>query len=118
MAHGIPTTAELALAVQSFLEDEVMPEVSPRLSFLARVAANVMAQIEREIALGEENVRIHARHIEALGAEDDAELCRAIRAGSLDDRLAELIAVLRQDAVANLCVVNPRWLLDDDRDDR
>ena len=51
-SHGVPTTAELVAAVREFLSDDVMPATEGRLQFHARVAANVLAQVERELALG------------------------------------------------------------------
>ena len=45
--HGIPTLAELAEAVREFLEGDVMGQTEGRLRFHARVAANVVGQIER-----------------------------------------------------------------------
>ena len=52
MKHGIPSTAELVGAVREFLGREVVPATAGRLSFHARVAANVLAQIERELHSG------------------------------------------------------------------
>jgi aminoglycoside phosphotransferase (APT) family kinase protein len=43
--HGRPTAAELAEALEEFLRDEVMPGTTGRLSFQARVAANVAAKL-------------------------------------------------------------------------
>lgn len=48
--YGRPTARELLAAVREFLSDEVMPATEGRLSFHARVAANVVAIVERELA--------------------------------------------------------------------
>jgi aminoglycoside phosphotransferase (APT) family kinase protein len=48
--HGRPTARELLEAVRTFLTDDVMPGTSGQLSFHARVAANVLATVERELA--------------------------------------------------------------------
>jgi len=114
MAHGVPTTAELAQAVREFLEREVMPAAHGRLRFLARVAANAVAQIERELVLGPEHARAHAQRLEALGVRDDHELCAAIRDGTLDDRIDEVLATVRADVIDKLRVANPRYLRPDD----
>jgi hypothetical protein len=87
-----------------------MPAVDGRLRFLARVAANASAQIERELALGPDLARAHARRLTALGMADDAELARAIRSGSLDDRLDEALAVTLASVVNKLRIANPRYL--------
>lgn len=48
--HGRPTVRELLEAVRGYLTDDVMANTTGRLSFHARVAANVVAIIERELA--------------------------------------------------------------------
>jgi hypothetical protein len=101
MTHGIPTTAELAAAVREFLEQEVMPATDGRLRFHARVAANVVAQIERELELG------------PLETAGDAELCAAIRDGSLS--FEEAVPRVRDNVVRKLRISNPRHLLPEDR---
>jgi aminoglycoside phosphotransferase (APT) family kinase protein len=50
--HGRPTAAELLEAVREFLAGQVMPATSGQLSFHARVAANVLGIVARELELG------------------------------------------------------------------
>lgn len=114
MARGVPTTAELAEALRGFLEQDVMPGTEGRLSFMARVAANVAATVEREVVLGPDQERGHAERLAALGFADDAELARAIRAGELDDRLAEATEVTRRNVVEKLGLWNPRYVEPED----
>jgi hypothetical protein len=99
--HGVPTSGELAAAVREFLEQEVMPATEGRLSFHARVAANVLAQIEREFSLGVPDVA------------GDAALCAAIRDGAI--AFDEAYAAIRPSVVAKLRISNPRHLLPEDR---
>ena len=101
MSQGIPTSAELAQAVREFLEQEAVPGTEGRLSFHARVAANVVGQIERELRGGLPDT---AR---------DAELCAAIRAGTVE--LPEVYDEIRQSVIAKLRVSNPRHLLPEDQ---
>jgi hypothetical protein len=101
MTHGIPSTAELAQAVREFLEQEVMPATEGRLSFHARVAANVLAQIERELQKG------------LPDTTGDADLVEAIRAGSAD--FAQAYDAIHETVVAKLRISNPRHLLPEDR---
>lgn len=110
MARGVPTTAELAGALRGFLAEEVMPSAEGRLGFMARVAANVAAAVEREVALGPRLAAEHAPRLAALGFGDDAELAAAIRAGQLDDRLEEVAAAIRPGVVARLGLWNPRYV--------
>ena len=51
--HGRPTASELLDAVRGFLTDQVMPATGGQLGFHARVAANVLAIVARELDLGE-----------------------------------------------------------------
>jgi hypothetical protein len=113
--HGVPTMAELAEAVREFLERDVMPGTEGRLRFHARVAANVLGQIERELALGQRHAAAHAERLASLGVADDAELARAIRDGAFDDRMPELVAALRATAIEKLRIGNPRHLREEDR---
>ena len=115
MPRGVPTAAELTEAVREFLEGEVMPSAEGRVRFLARVAANALGQVERELALGPEHARAHAERLDALGAADDDALAAAIRDGSLDGRRADVVAALRATAVERLRIANPRHLRDEDR---
>jgi aminoglycoside phosphotransferase (APT) family kinase protein len=48
--HGRPTAREMLDAVRGFLTDDVMVNTSGRLSFHARVADNMVAIVERELA--------------------------------------------------------------------
>jgi len=114
--RGVPTTAELVDALRGFLEQEVMPGTEGRLSFMARVAANVAAGVERELVLGPAQARAHAERLAALGFGDDAELARAIQAGELDDRLDEAVAVIRRDVVERLSFWNPGYVEPEDAD--
>jgi aminoglycoside phosphotransferase (APT) family kinase protein len=50
--HGRPTASELLDAVRGYLNDQVMPGTSGQLAFHARVAANVLAIVARELDLG------------------------------------------------------------------
>ncbi|HEX7993772.1 MAG TPA: DUF6285 domain-containing protein, partial [Streptosporangiaceae bacterium] len=50
--HGRPTASELLDAVRSYLTDQVMPATSGQVAFHARVAANVLAIVARELELG------------------------------------------------------------------
>jgi hypothetical protein len=98
MSSGIPTTAELIQAVREFLADEVMPATEGRLQFHARVAANVLAQVERELAIGPPS-----------DPATDAELCAAIRNGE------DVYDAVRASVVRKLRISNPRHLLPEDR---
>lgn len=107
--HGSPTSAELIEAVREWLERDVMSSAEGRLRFHARVAANVLATVERELAAGDELEAAHQARLESLGMSDDSEFARAIRDGELDDRFDEVRAVLRADVDDRLAVANPSY---------
>lgn len=107
--HDVPTAAELVEAVREWIERDVAPGggVPP---FHARVAVNVLAMVEREMALGAEHDRRHAARLARLGVVDDAELAAGIRAGRFDDRLDEVRALVWDSVRDKLAVANPRYL--------
>ena len=108
--HDVPTMAEMVEAVREWLERDVMASSESRLRFHGRVAANMLAMVERELAMGVEQARAHGERLSALGVHDDRELAAAIRDGSLDDRLDEVRASVRAGVIAKLEVANPRYL--------
>ena len=50
--YGRPTASELLDAVRGYLTEQVMPATAGQLAFHARVAANVLAIVARELELG------------------------------------------------------------------
>ncbi len=50
--HGRPTASELLEAVREFLTGQVMPTSTGQLAFHARVAANILGIVARELELG------------------------------------------------------------------
>lgn len=107
--HGDPNAAELIESVREWLERDVMTATDGRLKFHTRVAVNVLAMVERELALGDEQTDAHEQRLASLGMSDDAEFAAAIRAGGLDGRLAEVRSVLRADVDDRLAVANPKY---------
>ena len=108
--HDVPTAEQLLEAVREWLERDVMPAVDGRLRFHARVAVNVLAIVERELALGPAQAEAHRARLAGLGVADEAELASRIRAGDLDDRLDEVKDVVWATVRDKLAVANPRYL--------
>jgi hypothetical protein len=118
-------------AVQGFIEADVIPALDGPKKFHARVAANVLAIVRREIEHGAAQARAEWRRLDALlgapetlpadGAalarrlrERTAELCERIRRGDADAapwRDAVLTHV-RQTVVDKLVVANPKLVTD------
>jgi len=108
--HDVPTAEELLEAVREWLERDLMPAVDGRLQFHARVAVNVLAIVERELALGPAQAEAHRARLAGLGVADEADLAARIRAGDLDDRLDEVKDVVWATVRDKLAVANPRYL--------
>lgn len=108
--HDVPDAATLVEAVREFLERDVLPATEGRVQFHARVAANVLGMVEREIRLGRAQLEAHEAGLAALGMADERALADAIRSGHFDDRLDEVRAFIEATVQAKLDVANPRHL--------
>ena len=107
--HDVPSAEELVRAVREFVEGDVMDATEGRVRFHARVAANVLGMVERELAMGQRERAAHASALAHLGVADEAELTAAIRNGSLDHRRAEVLEVVRATVKAKLAVAHPEY---------
>jgi uncharacterized protein DUF6285 len=107
--HDIPSMEELVRAVREFLEHDVMDATEGRVRFHARVAANVLGMVERELVVGAAHARTHAAALARLGVSDEAELAAAIRNGTLADRRAEVLDAIRATVRAKLAVAHPGY---------
>jgi hypothetical protein len=105
-----PTALELLDAVREYLELEVAGNTDGRLAFHARVAANIVALVAREITLGPVHVAAHEHRLQSLGVTSEAELVAAIRSGALDDRMEEVRSAVRATVADKLAVSNPGYL--------
>ena len=108
--HGNPTAAELVKAVAMFLREDVMAATDGRLNFLARVAANTLDGVERELRLGPAQERRHRERLAAFAQHDQAGLAAAIREGKIDADDPALLAAVRAAVTDRLTVANPRYL--------
>jgi hypothetical protein len=121
-----PTAAELLRAAQEFCENDLMPALTGRVRFHARVLLNVLRILEREWEGEEAAVRAERERLRGLLGKDDdapdtfgalreqvrswnAELAGRIRDGALDDRLEETAATLRATVADTLAIANPSY---------
>ena len=88
-----PTAAELLDAARGFLEADVIPGLEGRKQFHARVAANVLGIVARELALED-------RHVAAEWLRLDALLGSATMPSEAEARRTALIA--RNEALCEL----------------
>lgn len=107
--HDRPSGAELGEAVREWLEGDVATATTGRVRFHARVAANVLGMLERELRLGAGHAEAHARRLAALGVADDAELAASIRAGAFDDRFDEVRSAVWSTVRDKLAVAHPGY---------
>ena len=113
--YGRPTAAELVAAVADFLDNDVRAATGPdgrladagQVNFHARVAANVLRIVERELLDESAGGVIDA--LGELGFSDEAQLAAAIRAGGLEDRAADVLPVLLTLVRHRLAVAHPGY---------
>lgn len=111
-----PTARELIEAAAEYLAVRVRPALDGHAAFEALIAANLLAIALRELDLGPELRAADERELadllgrEASLEELEANLAEGIRSGELDDRRAELLAVLRSSARRRLRVANPGYV--------
>jgi hypothetical protein len=102
--YGRPTAAELVAAVADFLDTDVRDATGSDgpLSFHARVAANVLRIVERELTDDRPAPDL-------LGYPSEEALAAAIRAGELDDRADDVLPALRALVRHRLAVNHPGY---------
>ena len=110
-----PSALELVTAVREFIERHAIPQLQGHTAFHARVAANALAIVARELDQGaessnEERGRLSALlGIEGTLEQQNRELCRRIRSEgiSLDD--PALGEHLRQTTLAKVAIDQPNY---------
>ena len=106
--HGRPTAAELVAAVADFLDGDVRSATSGAVNFHARVAANALRMVQREL-LDADGARDVAAALHRLGHTDEADLAAAVRSGAFDDRGEELTDCLRTLVSHRLAAAHPGY---------
>lgn len=109
--HDLPSSRQLVESVREWMERDLLTSTSGRLQFHTRVAINVLAMVERELAAGADQLARHRDRLASLGCSDDAELAAAIRRGEFDHDLDRVIEVVRADVEAKLSVANPGYAI-------
>jgi hypothetical protein len=121
-----PTAPELLRAAQAFCENDLMPALTGRVRFHARVLLNVLRILEREWDGEEAAGRAESERLRELLGKDEGlpdsfgalraqvrnwntELAGRIRDGELDDRLEETADALRATVADKLAIANPSY---------
>jgi aminoglycoside phosphotransferase (APT) family kinase protein len=105
--HGRPTAAELVAAVAEFLETDVRESTVDQVNFHARVAANALRIVERELFV--DSADDVADALAGVGFDDEAQLAAAIRAGQLDGHGEQVRPCLRALVGHRLSVAHPGY---------
>lgn len=111
-----PSARELIEAAAEHLAVRVRPALDGHAAFEALIAANLLAIALRELELEPELRAAERRELAGLVGRDarleelEAQLAESIRAGRLDDRRSELLAVLRAGARRRLQIANPDYV--------
>ena len=110
-----PDVQELLGAVRDFLRDDAMPQLEGRARLHARVAANVIGLVQRELALAPASDAAERERLRALLGRDgslaelNGELARRIRAGGLSTADPTLREHLWATSLEKLAVDNPGY---------
>lgn len=102
-----PTAAELVAAVADFLDGDVRAACDGQVAFHARVAANVLRIVEREL-LDETSGEVRGA-LAGLGFTDESSLADAIRTGRLDNRADDVLAALKSLVHHRLSIDHPGY---------
>jgi hypothetical protein len=111
-----PNAAELVSAVRKFLVEHAAPNLDGQPAFHARVAANALAIVERELAQGAEmDAAEKSRLVALLGRDGDLldlnrELVEQIRQGGFDEERAQVLDHLRKTSSDKLALAKPNYL--------
>ena len=108
-AHGRPTAAELIAAVAEFLETDVRESTAGQVNFHARVAANALRMVERELLADAEAAGDVAGALARVGCVDEAQLAAAIRAGEFDGGNDHVQSALRALVGRRLAAAHPGY---------
>ncbi|WP_041373431.1 DUF6285 domain-containing protein [Phenylobacterium zucineum] len=109
-----PKAEELTEAVAAWIE-QIRPGLDPRNAFLARVAANALAAVTRELKQGPHaETAAQKRMAGLLGhggpfEELNAELCERIRSGEFDVATPGLLEALRANTMEQLAIDQPSY---------
>jgi len=110
-----PSIRELVEAVREFLEKRAMPELTGHTAFHARVAANALGIVARELELGDGAADEEKERLTALLGHDGSleelnrELCRIIREGEIELAKPELLTHLERTVRDKIAIDQPNY---------
>ena len=110
-----PSLRELVEAAREFLESRAAPELKGHTAFHARVAANALGIVARQLELGAAADDAELDRLRVLLGRDgtldelNRALCRAIRGGDIDMLSPELRAHLERTTSDKLAIDQPGY---------
>ena len=110
-----PSALELVTAVREFLEKHAMPALQGHTAFHARVAANALGIVARELEQGGPSANNELDRLRALLGRDgtlaelNRELCRRIRSGDIAWDAPALATHLVPTTLAKVAVDQPNY---------
>jgi hypothetical protein len=116
MPLSLSPAPDMLATIRAYLETEILPGLRDPQRFNVRVAANMLAMIERELTLGAAATAEELARLRDLVGADGTfseltrELARAIRAGEIAGDDPRLLDHLRRSTEDALRINNPRWL--------
>jgi len=110
-----PTAAELTEAVRRFLDEQAAPRLEGRDAFLAKVAANALAAVERELEQAPAAEAAARQRLAALLGHDGSfeslnlELCEKLESGDFDLATPGVLAHLKASTIDQVKIDQPGY---------
>ena len=110
-----PTAEELVGAVRDFILNVAMPQLQARDAFHARVAANALGIVQRELEIAPDaNAQEHDRLRQLVGVDGtleelNRELCNRIRAGEMGPDTPGMTEHLWDTTLTKLGIDQPKY---------
>jgi hypothetical protein len=117
MPLSLSPAADVLATIRAYLEQEILPGLRDDKWFNVKVAANLLATIERELRQGSEaDAAERARLAELTGAQGtlaglNRMLAEAIGNGSVAADDPRVLDHLRRTTADALAINNPQWLM-------
>lgn len=114
--QDLPGNAALLKAVETFIQDDVLPDAEPAMAFRARVAVNVLGMVRRHLELAAQDHAVREREqLQALTGKKGTmaglttEVCRLIAEGELKVEDPRFRDYLWQTTLHKLAVDQPLY---------
>lgn len=110
-----PTPIEILEVVAALIRDQLVPQLPPDAVFHARVAANAIDLVRRQLETGDALERASHGRLQALLGHDGAaadlerELSQRIRSGSLTETTPGLLEHLMAVTLAKMSIDQPSY---------